>query len=65
MFLWDFSTSILSQDSKKLEEGPFGEFFSKKSHSAEKNSSKVGHFSLARYCMLRGKKEKNFFDSVR
>ena len=37
--LWDFPTSILSQNSKKLKGGPFGEkFFSeKKSHNAEKN----------------------------
>ena len=35
--LWDFSTSILSQNSKKIEEGPFGGFFfGKKSRSAEK-----------------------------
>ena len=30
--LWDFSTSILSQNSKKIEGGPFGKFF-----SSEKN----------------------------
>ena len=37
--LWDFSTSILSQNIKKMQGGPFGEnFFSKKkSRSAEKN----------------------------
>ena len=35
--LWDFSTSILSQNSEKIEAGPFGEFFlEKKSHNAEK-----------------------------
>ena len=33
--LWDFSTSILSQNSKKIE-GPFGIFSKKKSHNAEK-----------------------------
>ena len=35
---WDFSTSILSQNSKKIEGGPFEEKNSqKKSRSAEKN----------------------------
>ena len=35
--LWDFPTSILSQNSKKIEGGPVGEKFpEKKSRSAEK-----------------------------
>ena len=36
--LWDFSTSILSQNIKKMQWGPFGEnfFFKKKSRSVEK-----------------------------
>ena len=43
--LWDFSTSILSQNSKKNESGPFGgKKFEKKSHSAETNL-----FGLLRY----------------
>ena len=34
--LWDFSTSVLSESSKKLKRGPLEElFFEKKSHSAE------------------------------
>ena len=35
--LWDFSTSVLSENSKKLKGGPFGGnfFFEKKSHRAE------------------------------
>ena len=35
--LWDFSTSVLSENQKKLKGGPFGEnfFFEKKSHRAE------------------------------
>ena len=58
--LWDFSASILSQNSRKNEGGSFGEIFSeKKSHSAEKNW-KGGPFGLARYCMLRGKTGKTF-----
>ena len=36
--LWDFSTSILLQNIKKLKGGVFGEiFFRKMSHNAEKN----------------------------
>ena len=31
--LWDFSTSILSKNSKKIEWGPFEEFFSRKNVS--------------------------------
>ena len=35
--LWDFSTSILSQNSEKMKGGPFGDIFLKKmSHNAEK-----------------------------
>ena len=35
--LWDFLTFILSQNIKKMQGGPFGEFFfEKKSRSAEK-----------------------------
>ena len=36
--LWDFPTSILSQNSKKIEGGPIGEKFfpEKKYHNAEK-----------------------------
>ena len=58
--LCDFSTSILSQNIKKLKGGPFGEFFKKKkSHNAEKKL-KEGPFSLSRYGMFRGKTEKTF-----
>ena len=36
--LWDFSTSILSQNIKKMQGDPLGKkFFEKKSRSAEKN----------------------------
>ena len=55
-----FLTSILSQNIKQNEGGPFGDFFSKKtSHNAEK--SERGPFSLARYCTLQEKKGKTFF----
>ena len=51
--LWDFSTSILLQNSKKLKGGiPWGKcFFLKKVAQCRKN----GPFGLVRYCMLRGK----------
>ena len=64
--LWDFST-FLSQNINKIERGPFEviKIFSKKSPTMPKKTGRgAGPFSLARYCMLRGKK-KNLFDSVR
>ena len=58
--LWDFSTSILSQNIKKMQGGPFGEkLFSKKSLAVPKKI-KGGVFGLARYGMLRGKTGKTF-----
>ena len=51
--LWDFSTSIQSQNSEKIEGDPLGIFFRKKSQCRKK--MKGGPFSLVRYCMLRGK----------
>ena len=58
---WGFSTSILSQNVKKLKGRRFGEknFPKKKSHNAEKRL-KGGPFGLARYGMLRGKTGKTF-----
>ena len=52
--LRNFPTSILSQNSKKLKGGPFGDkkISKKKSHSAEKNS-KGGPYCLVRFCILR------------
>ena len=47
--LWNFSTSILSQNSEKIE----WKKFPKKSRNAEKTER--GPFCLVRYCMLRGK----------
>ena len=59
--LWDFSTSILLQNSKKIEGGPFEEkkFLEKKSRSAEKKLE-GGPFGLDGYGMLRGKTGKTF-----
>ena len=59
--LWDFPTSILWQNSKKIEGGPFEEKNSrkKKSRSAEKKW-KGEPFGLAGYGMLRGKTGKTF-----
>ena len=60
--IWVFPTSILSQNSKKIEGGLFGEFFSKKKvRSAEKIER--GPFGLARHDMFRGKQEKPFWFS--
>ena len=47
--LWDFSTSILWKNSKKLKCGPFRDFFFEKSPNAEKTEEGL---SFARYCML-------------
>ena len=62
--LWDFPTSILSQNIKKNAGGPFGEknFPEKKSRSAEKNW-KGGPFGLAGYICYAGKQEKPFWFS--
>ena len=58
--LWDFPTSILSQNSNKIEGGTlWGKNFFRKSRSAEKNW-KGGPFGIARYGMLRGKTGKTF-----
>ena len=59
--LWDFPTSILSQNSKKIEEETIWgkNFQEKKSRSAEKNW-KGGPLGLAGYGMLRGKTGKTF-----
>ena len=59
---WGFLTSILLQNIKKLK-GPFGgkKDFQKKSHNVKKIER--GPFSLARYCLLRWKRN-NFYISV-
>ena len=60
--LWDFSTSILSQNIKKNAGGPFGEkfFFEKKVSQCRKKMKGGRVFGLARYGMLRGKTGKTF-----
>ena len=47
---WDFSTSMMSQNSKKIEEGPFGgeNVLEKKLYNAEKKLKGGGSFSLGR-----------------
>ena len=64
--LWDFPTSILSQNSKKMKGGPFQEkkSFPVKSLTVPKKVE-GGTFGLAGYGMLRGKTGKNLFGSVR
>ena len=62
--LWDFSTSILSRNIKKLKGNTFGEFFSKKkSHNAEKTEREDPLVSPGMVCSA--EKEKNLFGSVR
>ena len=56
---WDFSTTILPHNIKKMIGDPLRIFFPEKSLTMPKKL-KGGPFSLARYCMLRGKK--NFLD---
>ena len=48
--LWDFSTSVLSENSKKIEGGPFGEFFFEKKSQRRKYSKAVpfGPFEFLR-----------------
>ena len=60
--LWDFSTPILSQNVKKFGRGPLVKKNGKKVPQCRKYW-KWGPFSLARYCMLRGKQEKPFWFS--
>ena len=59
--LWVFPTSILSQNSKQIEGGPFGEknFRKKNPRSAEKKLE-GGPFGLPGYSMVRGKTGKTF-----
>ena len=63
--LWDFSTSILSQNIKKMQGGPpLGKFFSKKkSRSAEKNERGTLWSRPVWYVMRENRK--NLFGSVR
>ena len=47
--LWDFSTSILSINSEKIEGGPFGEKIPQKRSRNAENNWKGGPFGLVRY----------------
>ena len=63
--LWDFSTSIMSQNSQKIEGGPFGEKnFPKKSRSAEKKLKGGTLWSRPVWYVTR-ENRKNLFGSVR
>ena len=53
--LWDFPTSILSQNIKKMQGTLWGKTISEKNVSQCRKKLKVGLFGLARYGMLRGK----------
>ena len=63
--LWDFSTSILSQNIKKNAGGPFGEkIFSKKSLAVPKKMKGGSLWSRPVWYVTR-KNRKNLFGSVR
>ena len=62
--LWDFSTSILTQNSKKIEGGPFGEKFSEKSLAVPKKIERGTIWSRPVWYVTR-KNRKNLFGSVR
>ena len=64
--LWDFSTSILSQNIKKMQGGPFGEklFFEKKSIAVPKKMKGGTLWSRPVWYVTR-KNRKNLFGSVR
>ena len=63
--LWVFSTYMPSQNIKKIEGGPFGEKTNLKKSLTMRKNLKGGPFSLSRYCMLRGRRGKIIFGSVR
>ena len=60
--IWNFSTSLLSQIIKKLKQDTLVKTISKTNPTMPKNL-KGGPFSLARYCILRGKRRKTFWFS--
>ena len=62
--LWDFSTSILSQNIKKMQGGPFGEnfFFEKKVSQCRKNERGESLVSPSMVCYAE-KQEKPFWFS--
>ena len=58
--LWNFPTSILSQNSKKIEGGPFGEKKFPEKGLAVPKKMEGGPFGLPGYGMERGKTGKTF-----
>ena len=62
--LWDFSTSILSQNIKKLKGDPLVDFFSKQSLTMPKKTER-GTFSLFRCCVTRKEEKIFWFSSLR
>ena len=67
--LWNFPTSILSQNIKKMQGGPFEEKKFRKKNSEKKclavpnKIERGGLFGLSRYGMLRGKTGKTIWSS--
>ena len=64
--LWDFSTSILSQNIKKMQGGPLGKIFSskKKSRSNEKNERGESLVSPGMVCYAEKQEEPFWFNSL-
>ena len=64
--LWNFPTSILTQNIKKMKGGPFGEFFfRKKSGSAEKNERGDPLVSPGMVCYTEKQEKPFWFSSLR
>ena len=61
--LWVFPTSILSQNSKKLKWGPFGEIFSAKKSQCRKKTERGDPLVLPGMVCYAGKQEKPFWFS--
>ena len=64
--LWDFSTSILSQNIKKMQGGPFEKKFlrKKKSRSAKKNERGESLFSPGMVCYAEKQEKPVWFSSL-
>ena len=61
--LWDFSSSILTQNLKQLR-GPFGEFFSKVSIPKKTKGALVSRHFVTRGILLRGKRKPFWLSSL-
>ena len=62
--LWDFSTSILSQNIKKMQGDPLGKFFFEKKVSQCRKKMKAGTLWSRPVWYVTRKNKKNLFGSV-